>query len=207
MKYTVEVKQDDSPCSPREDDNLGIMVCLHRTYNLGDAGHGLKPSQFSAWSELRSHLIEHEKAIVILSLYIYDHSGITMSTEYKYPYNDRWDAGQVGFIYTTREAILKNWNRKGLSKQLLADAERVLRGEVELYDHYLTGDIYGYQVLDENGTVVSSCWGFYGQKECQAEGDAVAENFREADRKLHQKKLKAQIKSGAPLEKREAVTA
>lgn len=52
------------------------------------------------------------------------------------------------------------------------NAERNLRLEVETYDQYLTGDVYGCVVealnytAAEEGTddweTINSCWGFYG---------------------------------------------
>ena len=35
-KYKLEIFDDLNPCSPREFDNLGTMVCFHRRYDLGD---------------------------------------------------------------------------------------------------------------------------------------------------------------------------
>ena len=34
-------------------------------------------------------------------------------------------------------------------------------GQVEEYDHYLTGEVYGF-TLYENGEETDSCWGYYG---------------------------------------------
>lgn len=42
-----------------------------------------------------------------LPLWLYDHSGITMSCGARtYPYNDRWDSGQVGWIVALKETIM-----------------------------------------------------------------------------------------------------
>lgn len=40
-------------------------------------------------------------------------------------------------------------------------AKQMLKNEVKVYDQYLTGDVYGY-ILEEDGEVIDSCWGFYG---------------------------------------------
>lgn len=80
---------------------------------------------------------------VILPLFLYDHSGITISCSNAYPYNDRWDAGQVGWIYVSKEKIFKEtlnpteetWRDKAL---------KLLRSEVEIYDLYLQNKVYGY---------------------------------------------------------------
>ena len=70
--YVVKVYQDESPYSPREDDNLGTMICFHKRYDLGDK-HNYKSSDYSSWNEQRKEL-QKEKPCVILPLYLYDHS-------------------------------------------------------------------------------------------------------------------------------------
>lgn len=32
----IEILPDPDPCNPREDENLGTMICWHRRYKLGD---------------------------------------------------------------------------------------------------------------------------------------------------------------------------
>ena len=36
QEYRIRIMPDYDPSSPREWDNLGIMICSHRRYNLGD---------------------------------------------------------------------------------------------------------------------------------------------------------------------------
>ena len=96
---------------------------------------------------------------VILPLYLYEHSGITMSCDYAYPYNDRWDAGQVGWIYASYEEIEKEYG--AVNQEALEKAKNLLRGEVQIYDHYLCGECYGY-IIEENGKETDSLWGFFG---------------------------------------------
>lgn len=101
--------------------------------------------------------------IVILPLYLYDHSGITMNTT---GFHCRWDSGQVGYIYATKEDIVKELGSFDVSR-----AEEILKSEVEVYDKYISGEVYGF-VLEEKkkcdscNTVdynhLDSCWGFYG---------------------------------------------
>jgi hypothetical protein len=114
------------------------------------------------------------KAEVILSLRLYDHGGISISAGTNHPYNDPWDSMAVGFIYASKEAILKNWGKKKLSKKLLADTKRILLSEIQEYDGYLRGDAYGYRV-SKDGKEYDSCWGFIGDKDycVQAAKDAV----------------------------------
>ena len=171
MKKIVTIVQDVNAESPRQDDNFGIMVCFHNRYNLGDEAdaHGLKHEWFDGWDEMEAHLRRPcdeddpegylgsgKGALVMLPLYLYDHSGITMNTT---GFSCPWDSGQVGFIYATEETIKNIFSDK---PPTLEEIETHLKAEVEVYDQYLTGDVWGYIIEDESGEHLDSCWGFFG---------------------------------------------
>ena len=40
-----------------------------------------------------------------------------------------------------------------------------------MYDQYLTGDVWGYVIEDSESHEIESCWGFYGEDYCMAEGE------------------------------------
>ena len=220
---------EDSPESPREWDNLGTMVCWHRRYNLGDeqiesrdewlAGvidelydndggeewdefieqveYGVEEAVEKAWE------LFYEKAIV-MNLYLYDHSGITISTT---PFACHWDSGKVGYIYVLKSRVFDETSPIGILHAINKDyvdwrededkrvkpegmelfekikeafeknewiaemtqgAEKYLDGEVETYDQYLCGEIYGFVLTkkcDSCGNKheeIDSVWGFYG---------------------------------------------
>ncbi len=95
---------------------------------------------------------------VILPLYLYDHSGITMSTG---QFACQWDSGQVGWIVCDRKTIDADF---GGNMELAGEA---LEAEVKTFDQYLTGDVYGFVVEerdeeDDEWEVTDSCHGFYG---------------------------------------------
>ena len=112
-------------------------------------------------------------------MYLYDHSGIRMSTT---SFSCRWDSGQVGFIVLDRKQLLKTHGTKRISKkqkiQLIAD----LISEVKTYDQYLTGDVYGYIIEDEEGDHVDSCWGFYGEEFAEQEGQSMLNYYNEQEK-------------------------
>lgn len=141
--------------SPREWENLGTMLCFHNRYALGDK-HDLSSDDFSSWGEIREYLEKEHDIAVIIPLRLYDHSGITMSTSSSYPYNDVWDSGQVGYIYTTKEAIRKWYNIKRVTKEYIEKARQILEAEVEEYDKYLRGEVYSIvkEVYDEDKNLV-----------------------------------------------------
>lgn len=154
---TLELYRDNNPSNPRDWDNVGTMVCWHTRYNLGDV-NGKKaygdPSKFDVWWKTNG------KGGVILSLYLYDHSGITMRTQ---PFSCPWDSGQVGYIYTTKETVIKEWGKNGkFTHSSKAKALKYLEAEVKTYDQYLCGDVYGYVIEDSQSQRIDSCWGFYG---------------------------------------------
>ena len=184
-KYKIEVIQDESPSSPREDDNLGTMVCFHNRYDLGDE-HNYKSGDYNGWDEMEKNIIKNENVGVILPLYLYDHSGITMNTT---GFSCGWDSGQVGFIFISKEKMLKEYGGKIVTQTLKDKVEGYLKSEVETYDQYLTGDVYGYRVSEvttcseghEHEEELDSCWGYYGQENCMLEGVGIVEYYIKND--------------------------
>ena len=154
MKRILKVIRDDCPESPRDWDNLGTMYCEHSRYTLGD-----KDAE-----DPRDEDGNLPKDILFLPLYLYDHSGVTMSTS---PFSCPWDSGCVGIIYVTKEKVKQEYGWKVLTKARKEKILQSLENEVTVYDQYLTGDVYGFQVVEydkEDGyeQEVDSCWGFYG---------------------------------------------
>ncbi len=160
----VEIFPDTEPLNPREDgETYGIMACAHKKYNFSDEGAEISTSDFTTWDEVERYLIKECGAIVILPLWLYDHSGISISTRsfYGRAHHAQWDSGRVGFIYATRKSIEFGQEWKYLTKERRAKIEEYLRMEIDIYDQYLTGDVYGYSVAVD-GEVVDSCYGFFG---------------------------------------------
>lgn len=115
------------------------------------------------------YLLEKHANIIALPLYLYDHSGITMNC---CGFSDRWDSGQVGWIYTDKNTVLgtganieRNWKET---------AYKWMEGEVKEYDMYLQNEVYGIITEEYDGegdpedddswTDEESCWGFYSGK-------------------------------------------
>lgn len=181
--HLIEIIADDNPESPREWDNMGTMECFHKRYRLGDKGEH-RSEEFGGWEAFEEHLEKEHGAAITLPLYLYDHSGITMNTT---GFSCPWDSGQVGFIWVSREKLLKEYSAKRLTKALLKKAREVLDGEVQTYDQYLRGDIYGYRVFgpepeacDKCGAIedreeLESCWGFYGADYCLTEAKRLVD--------------------------------
>lgn len=181
--YKVEIVADPdrTDLDPRKDDlNVGVMLCEHRSYDLGDSrdatagyrealehfcnGHG----GVKAWTRW---LKAFHGTTTVLPLYLYDHSSITISAGANLlqrvegdPLNPRgrflgdaagWDTSTVGFIFDTAASR----EEPGTPPERV---EEVLRAEVSYYAAWLEGDVWGYVITDASGQEVESCWGFIG---------------------------------------------
>jgi len=231
MNYKLKLHRDDDPPDPRENDNLGRMVCFHPRYNLGDEQPRVSPDEWlrdlaceldetladrldywengNGWQALANKAdamgnrhawrLADEKIeaavqkvldarAVMLPLYLYDHSGLSMSTG---GFSCPWDSGQVGYIYASREDVLKEYGGKKLTAATRQRAVSLLKAEVEEYDHFLRGDAWGwavYEVDDEcdcepdeecsctrHAYCEDSCWGYLGSEAALEDGKASLE--------------------------------
>lgn len=169
---TLTIWQDSNGSNPREWDNLGTMLCGHGRYNLGDKT--FDSDNYSDWEEVLKGEVGSLKDLIYLPLYLYDHSGITMSTT---KFNDEWDSGQVGWIYVTKEQARKELGKKRLTKELQERIIDILKNEVRTYDLYLTGEIYGYTLEDEENNFEDSCGGFFGDSDIKYMKEHVPEKY------------------------------
>lgn len=182
-RYKIKVLQDIDPESPRTSmDNLGTMVCFHGRYDLGDK-HNYRHKDYAGWNDMKKAIIKNENAGVILPLYLYDHSSISMNTT---GFQCPWDSGQVGFVFISKEKMLKEYGGKICTKQLKERVKSYLEGEVETYDQFLTGDVHGYEIWKlgkksgKEKKMIDSCWGFYGSEEdCMKEAEACVPEQKE----------------------------
>ena len=152
---TLEIYRDDFAESPREWDNLSTFYCFHKRYNLGDK-HNIDHGDYSSWDELEQENFNQEDDIIV-NLYMYDHSGISIAT---HPFACRWDSGQVGIAVITKAEIIENYGDDSPASR--AKALKCLESEVDTYNDYVQGEVYGYTLLDSEGEEIDSCFGFYG---------------------------------------------
>ena len=198
-EHNINIFNDDTPETPREWDNLTKMICFHRRYELGDK-HDYNNENYSNWNELKNAIVKNENPIIILPLYLYDHSGITISTT---PFSCGWDSGQIGFIYISQTevdllgcTINENESKSDYKKRLKSSLLR----EVKTYDNYITGEVYGYQI--EGNLCEDSCWGFYGDYEKSGLLDEAKSSIDYAVQQSIEKKVlqtKSYIKNEIPL--------
>lgn len=168
--FEIEIRNEDYSLNPRTDwDNGSIMVCKHRSYTLGDEKHGVDLDGCDNWADVKQAIIDQKNPIVILPLYLYDHSGITMNTT---GFSCNWDSGKVGFIFIDEEkAEMIGWTKEYVKTLTEGDDEKYkgktreeiltdfMISDVEVYDNYITGQVYRFEV---EGCDDADCGGFFG---------------------------------------------
>jgi len=174
--YSIKITQDEEPMNPRTEwDNLGTMVVFWNNYNLGDKhthpdSHGMLdldkyyPNGFKMDKE-EAQEFSNSKDIISIPLYIYEHGGLAMSSGSGGCFSDQWDAGCAGYLYITKEKIRKEYGWKNLTKKRIEETIERLKGEVETYDQYLQGAVYGFTIEKDDEEIELedvSCWGFFG---------------------------------------------
>ncbi len=120
------------------------------------------------------------KVLMIKPLYMYDHSGITISTS---QFGCQWDSGQIGWIFIEE----KNWiSMMGEDMDRSEDRlDRIIESEVETYDKYLQGEVYQYKIYEveecnlghQHRTLVECCGGYFDEEDCRSEGESYMEHL------------------------------
>lgn len=166
--WVVYVGYDDDPLNPRvEYDNVGKIVHWHRRWrDFGD--YFVNPDEYDSRDAFDQMVDEVFEPAVIVPIWMYDHSGVTIRAGASNPFSCPWDSGQVGFIFCTQEDVDREWSGD------MDMAEKYLRGEVEVYDRYLRGDFYAYMMIDPDGEPVEYVGGFHDDEDALTEGLASA---------------------------------
>ena len=157
-QYRFEVLVDPDPQSPRENENLGTILYNHRRYVLGD-----DLIKFASFDEYLDSANLSAEEVVSLPVYLLDHSGITLSTT---DFQDQWDSGCVGVIYTTFDKIKKEDGVEEVDPDLRERGGLVLDSDVSEFNTYLNKEIYGFRLCEKSDSgewsEVESGWNFYG---------------------------------------------
>jgi hypothetical protein len=203
--YTINIVPDSDPESPRSWDNLGTMVCFHKNYDLGDK-HEFKSNDYNNWKEVAKGIEEKEGAVIIFPLYLYDHSGLRMkigSFQGLLPQGHaEFDTMQVGYIYCSHKKACKEFDKKRVSKSVIAKVAELLKQEVDRYDTYLAGGIVGFTVKDSKDEVIDSCWGYYENNQALQDAKGTVDHLIKKALEAKVAKTKAFIRHHVPLEAR-----
>lgn len=159
---------------------VGAQVCFHRRYILGHEQPKCSPEEwfesklgeemYEKWEKIKTNKIDYlpylikefGKKNLLIPVYADEYGGITIKANGGRAGWDSFDSGQLGFVYAPHEKILEEFGNKNLTEKVLDGAEKCLIAEVDSYNDYLTGNVWGYEISNENGDVLDSCWGLVG---------------------------------------------
>lgn len=166
--FTCKVYYDPDPLSPDDWDTLGTIYSNHRNYN--PQKHRM--DEIIWFDEEGNWHVDDD--YIYVRMYMYEHGGITVWSS-REPQRCGWDSGLFAIFAVHKDKAAKEFGDVSNPENY----ERVmscLEAEVEAWDTYFRGEVYGYVIEDENEAEIDSCWGFY----CEPE-EVMEEAIRIAD--------------------------
>lgn len=199
--YGINIYYDESPMHPRTDFyNLGTIYTAHRRYQPEkdfDKHFSIDEVFDGKIGNFRESFLQKH---VALPIYLYNHSGITISTR---PFSCPWDSGFFGIIAVSLENVRKEYGWKTVTQKRREEIEKYLLGEIEELDNYYTGEVFRYKVIEEStGEEIDSCSGFSGKagiEYIESECKAMINNLKEIQKKERYRYLLDKFKRGIQL--------
>ena len=197
---TLTIDPDDhESADPRDNDNLGTMICMHNRYTLGDSKHYALPEEQRLFFNDQGEPVEDEADAESYGSLIISGSGVFKEAEqslwflklveaeggvvmplYLYDhggvtmststFSDPWDSGVVGYIYVTRAKLVEEYG--DASEETKTTARNVLESEVKEYAMFLEGDVWKFEITSPNEDECDSCHGILGYENCESEAEA-----------------------------------
>ena len=157
----LKIIYDEDAQNPRTEFDT-LCTILSSRDELGDV-HIRNREELEQWKSDNPIVLE-------FPLYAYEHGDISLSMSDSYPYNDRWDAGQIGVIAITKKDMKNIMEYSNLNKKRIETLTSIAKSEIETYNDYLNGNVYGFEIVKtvtcdlecEHEESLDSCWGFYG---------------------------------------------
>ena len=135
-KTIVQLELDDCSFNPREADKVTTIYAEHKRYNFSEVE---TYNNCESWNEVYKNIVTEYNPVLIYPLYMLDHSCIRLSIS---NFNDRWDSGQVGFIFITRKDMQKYYGFKNLTSKRKELLKNALNAELKTYNQYINGEVY-----------------------------------------------------------------
>jgi len=173
-KIELEVRQ----CSYFNGDGYGLsseldgvdVITWHRRYSIGKSHNYSVDEIFEIYPDEDWHSFD---------LYMYDHGMLAFSMS---SFNDRWDSGQIGYIFVKREFY-----------QNEEDARRIAQGIVDEQNDIELGNVYEYILLKKKhceccgqaieDEVIDQCGWFVGEMSCNGMDCYIPDEFIESFKK------------------------
>lgn len=178
--YTCRVVYDPDPISPDDWDTLGTIYSNSRNYN--PQNHTLDEIMVEESDGTGFHI---DRNYLYVRIYAYEHGGIALHAA-SGPIKCGWDEYLFGVMAVHKDKAAKEYGDM-TNVENYEKAMKCLEAEVEVWDMYYQGQVFGYEVLDEDECVVDSCWDYYGYEgadEAMAQGIGIIDyRVDESERK------------------------
>lgn len=198
--YTVEIHPDHDAENPRT--WCSSTLCTrHRRRTFG--GEMLPNAPATIEEAFAEHLADRgltERDVIWLPVYSFEHSGLALGCT---PFSDRWDSGQVGYIYMSHADIRREYGVKRITRPTKVAVYHRLEAEIATLGDWVNGETYYFAIPALDDLSIGS---FYGSDH-EASGllAAARSEIRHAiqqKRRAHYMRLKRLIRAGVPLQYR-----
>lgn len=165
------IEHENDPQSPREWSNLGYFITCDSKYYSPDKMPELEAIIKQTGEEAsnqESHItmikgaigIElGENVIAIYPVTKYEHSGVG----YSLGTVKGFDHSNNGFYIVTDKSLKESgYSDKNIKNR---GYEAIIKSELEVYNKYINGEVYWFELFDEEGHHEDSCGGFYNLEE------------------------------------------
>ena len=179
-KVQAELVYDHATTSPREWDNLGmILITPDKSHwvaspdDVVDTSIPFGNNPHEHWENLRRDQLNLKKSDIAIAYPItkYEHGSISLSLGY----NSGWDCEVVGFIYVTKETLRKEYGVNHITKSIIERAENCLQSELNTLSNWLNGECYGWYIKEYASTddglvweevgILGDCWEYLDEEQ------------------------------------------
>jgi len=177
--FTIELVPDPDPQNPEDwGDGPAYLLHYHRSFSWHADKHDLPTTgpKYLEWLGREHYEVpEDEREWHVFPLESYIHSGVVLAFENQGSFPDRrWDVSRCGSIVVKKSEL---WDG--------ADAQVVAKQHLDTWNMCLQGDVWGYKVLDAEGTdltdedEITASWNNYGEGDAfEAAQEAIDDYLR-----------------------------
>ena len=142
--------------SPRLDDNVATILTWERNYNSPDENddtfeefaekHGVDVSK--EWNLDSVMEAMRKEGYYVVPVYALHHSVSHYST---HDFHDPWDSGVAGIAFCKKQKGLPDDDDY---------LRRIIEDEIKVYDAWVNGEVYGIDLLGQDGAVLDTSAGY-----------------------------------------------
>jgi hypothetical protein len=178
-EYKLYIWIDEYVSSPRNDDNLWIILSNYKKCNLWDEEFKTywesMQNDFAIYISRKYNVCDIndyynltskesnkiwqwiEKNIFYDILSLTDHSNISLNIWHP---KDKWDSWYIWYIYCHKNKIKENFCIKKISEEYKNKSKDIFKWEIENYNQYLSWEIYEY-ILEKREVKIIDWKEFY----------------------------------------------